>query len=102
MSNSNSIIDWCNTNWNDNSITAPPMDDKTALNFLFDYLVPNDYYISYACSNEQANTELVCYIIKEYSNKYKKEFKLKEKKKKLERKYKHKVNKIINHYRYKR
>ena len=102
MEETNSIIDWCETNWEKDSITAPPMDDKTALKFLFDYLVPNDYCIPYSCSSEQANTELVCYVIKEYSTKYKKEFKLNEKKKKLERKYNHKVNKIVNYYRYKR
>ena len=102
MDNSNSIVDWCEKNWDKDSIVAPPMDDKTALDFLFDYLVPNDYYITYSCSGAQANTELVCYIIEHYSTKYKKEVKLNEKKKKLEHKYNRKVNKVINYYRYKR
>lgn len=89
-----SIIDWCETNWGKDSITAPSMNNETALKFLFDYLVPNDYYIPYSCNNEQANTELVCYIIQNYSKKFKKEIKLNEKKRILKNKYNHELNKL--------
>jgi hypothetical protein len=51
------------------------MDDATALNFLIDYLVPEDYYISYSCGRSQANTEMVSYILQKYSKKYRKELK---------------------------
>ena len=87
-----SIIDWCNDNWNDNSITAPPMDDKTALDFLTDYLLPDGFYISYSCSPGQVNTEIVCYLIKEYSKRLKNEVKSNKKIEQLE----NKINKIKN------
>ena len=81
-----SIIDWCNDNWEDNDITAPVMDDKTALDFLANYLLPNGFYINYSCSRGQANTEIVCYLIEEYSKIFKNEYRCRKKIKKLENK----------------
>ena len=87
----NSIIDWCNDNWEDDSITAPVMDDKTALDFLADYLLPDEFYVSYSCSRGQANTEIVCYLIEEYAKRFKNEYRHRKKIKKLE----DKIDKII-------
>ena len=70
-----SFSDWLNENWDTNNIFPPGMDDATALNFLIDYLVPKDYYISYSCGKSQANTEMVSYILQKYSQKYANELK---------------------------
>lgn len=67
------------------------MDDKTALDFLTDYFLPDGFYISYSCSRGQANTEIVCYLIEEYSKRFKNEYKCRKKIKKLE----DKIDKII-------
>ena len=81
-----SIIDWCNENCKSNSITAPEMDDRTALEFLFEYLLYDGFYISYPCNNKQANTEIVCQLIKDYSRRYKNELKARNKIKKVRNK----------------
>lgn len=83
-----SIIDWCNDNWEEDNIFPPAMDDKTALDFLYDYLLPDGFYISYSCGRGQANTEIVCYLIKKYSKRYENEVKSRKKIKKLENKIK--------------
>lgn len=74
-----SIIDWCEENWKGDSITAPEMDDKTAIEFLAEYLLYDGFYIGYSCNHKQANTEIVCQLIKDYSRKYKNELKARNK-----------------------
>ena len=70
-----SFSDWLNENWDTNNIFPPGMDDATALNFLIDYLVPENCYIAYSCGKSQANTEMVNYILQKYSKKYANELK---------------------------
>ncbi len=62
------------------------MDDHIALKMLYDYLLPDGYCITYSCSGEQANTEIVNYLIHLYSKKADIELKRLSKKKKLEEK----------------
>lgn len=89
-----SIIDWCEEHWNKNSITAPEMDDKTAIEFLAEYLLYDGFYIGYSCNHKQANTEIVCQLIKDYSQKYKNELKARNKIKETKNKIKGLENKI--------
>lgn len=73
--NIESFHKWLEENWDEHNIFPPGMDDATALDFLIDYLVPEDYYISYSCGKSQANTEMVSYILQKYSQKYANELK---------------------------
>jgi len=70
-----SFTDWLNKNQDSNNIFPPGMDSDTAIQFLADYLLPKDWYISYSCGKSQANTEIVSAILKKYSKKYRKELK---------------------------
>lgn len=76
--------DWLESNWERNNLMPPSLDDQKALEFLFEYLVEDDFYLSVSIGREQANTELVGYILEKYSKKYKKELKQTRKRRKKE------------------
>ena len=73
--NTESFHKWLKEHRDKNNIYPPGMDDSTALNFLIDYLVPENYCIAYSCGKSQANTEMVSYILQKYSKKYANELK---------------------------
>ena len=75
--NTESFQEWLEKNWDEHNIFPPGMDDSTALNFLIDYLVPENCCIAYSCGKSQANTEMVNYILQNYSKKYANELKAK-------------------------
>ena len=72
------IIEWLrdkNSTENKDNILAPCMDAQTAVNFLIDYLIGDDWYVAYPACTEQVNTEAVMLILQKFSRKYKKELK---------------------------
>lgn len=72
------IIEWLrdkNSTENKDNILAPCMDAQTAVNFLIDYLIGDDWYVAYPACTEQVNTEAVMFILQKFSRKYKKELK---------------------------
>ena len=72
------IIEWLrdkNSTENKGNILAPCMDAQTAVNFLIDYLIGDDWYVAYPACTEQVNTEAVMFILQKFSRKYKKELK---------------------------
>ena len=72
------IIEWLrdkNSTENKDNILAPCMDAQTAVNFLIDYLIGDDWYVAYSACTEQVNTEAVMFILQKFSRKYKEELK---------------------------
>lgn len=72
------IIEWLrdkNSTENKDNILAPCMDAQTAVNFLIDYLIGDDWYVAYPACVEQVNTKAVMFILQKFSRKYKKELK---------------------------
>jgi hypothetical protein len=69
------FTDWLEMNQDPNNIFPPPLDFKKAICFLKDYLLGEDWYVSYPGSAEQISTEIVYSILKNYSKKFKKELK---------------------------
>lgn len=72
------IIEWLrdkNSTENKDNILAPCMDAQTAVNFLIDYLIGDDWHVAYPACTEQVNTEAVMFILQKFSRKYKKELK---------------------------
>lgn len=65
--------DWLDEHWDKNNIFPPSLDAQTAINFLTDYLLGEDYYIVNPLSTSQANCEIVNDILYKYSKKYRKE-----------------------------
>ena len=59
----------------DYGICPPPMSDKTALEFLKNYLLDEDWYAVLPMPHEQVNTALVHDILYKYSKRYRKEYK---------------------------
>lgn len=73
------IIEWLKEHGEKDNILAPSMDAQTAVNFLCDYLLGDDFCIMYPASNGQANTEIVCEILQKYSKRLRKEIRAKKK-----------------------
>ena len=65
--------EWLNKNWDKNNMFPPSLDPQTALDFLQEYLLGEDYYIVNPMPNIQANCEVVHYILYKYSKQYRKE-----------------------------
>ena len=65
--------EWLNKNWDKNNMFPPSLDPQTALDFLQEYLLGEDYYIVNPMPNIQANCEVVHDILYKYSKKYRKE-----------------------------
>lgn len=81
-----SIAEWNRQHWEKNNIFAPEMDDHIALEILYNYLLPDGYYIAYPANHKQANTEIVYEILDLYSKRFEMEHSAYLKKKKLEEK----------------
>lgn len=65
--------EWLNKNWDKNNMFPPSLDPQTALDFLQEYLLGEDYYIINPMPNIQANCEVVHDILYKYSKQYRKE-----------------------------
>lgn len=59
----------------------PPMNSDRALQFLTDYLLPENYYVAIPENKEQVNTAIVIEILYKYSKKFRKEVHKRNKKK---------------------
>ena len=56
------------------NMLPPKLDDRTALLFLQNYLLGENWYVASPLSHEQVNCKLVHDILYKYSKKYKKEY----------------------------
>ena len=65
--------EWLDENWDKNNMFPPSLDPQTALDFLQEYLLGEDYYIVNPMPNIQANCEVVHDILYKYSKQYRKE-----------------------------
>ena len=65
--------EWLNKNWDKNNMFPPCLEPQTALDFLQEYLLGEDYYIVNPMPNIQANCEVVHDILYKYSKQYRKE-----------------------------
>lgn len=65
--------EWLNKNWDKNNMFPPSLDPQTALDFLQEYLLGENYYIVNPMPNIQANCEVVHDILYKYSKQYRKE-----------------------------
>ena len=61
------------------NILPPGLDFEKAIYFLKDYLLGEDWYVSYSGSAKQITTDIVYDILKKYSKKFRKELKTYEK-----------------------
>lgn len=57
------------------NLILPKLDDRTALLFLQNYLLGEDWYVVSPLTHEHVNVELVHDILYKYSKKYRKEYK---------------------------
>lgn len=60
---------------NEEEIFPPSLDPQEALQYLKDYLLGEDWYITLPVNNYQANSCIVDAILLKYSKKYKKDIK---------------------------
>lgn len=65
--------EWLNKNWDKNNMFPPSLDPQTALDFLQEYLLGEDYYTVNPMPNIQANCEVVHDILYKYCKQYRKE-----------------------------
>lgn len=65
--------EWLDKNWEKDNMFPPCLDPQTAVNFLCEYLMGEDYYIVNPLCTAQANCEIVDDILFKYSKKYRKE-----------------------------
>ena len=76
-----SFLEWLkleNSKDPDNML-PPGLDFEKAIYFLKDYLLGEDWYVSYSGSAKQITTDIVYEILKKYSKKFRKELKTYEK-----------------------
>ena len=67
------FFEWLEEHNDKLNIFPPSMDAQTAVNFLCEYLLGEDFYIPYPASRGQANTEIVWEILERYSKRFRKE-----------------------------
>ena len=73
-----SFLEWLkleNSKDPDNML-PPGLDFEKAIYFLKDYLLGEDWYVSYSGSAKQITTDIVYEILKKYSKKFRKELKI--------------------------
>lgn len=76
-----SFTEWLkleNTKDPDNTL-PPELDFEKAIYFLKNYLLGEDWYVSYPGSAKQINTDVVYNILRKYSKRFRKELKVYEK-----------------------
>ena len=64
---------WLDENLEKDNILPPVLDAQTALDFLQQYLLGEDWYSVNPLPTNQVNAEIVISILEKYSKKYKKE-----------------------------
>lgn len=69
----NSYVDWLLENNNPDDLCDPVLEPQTAVNFLCDYLLGEDWYVTMPESTKQVNSAIVDNILYKYSKKYRKE-----------------------------
>ena len=76
-----SFTEWLKSeNAKDPDNTLPPeLDFEKAIYFLKNYLLGEDWYVTYSGSAKQINTDIVYDILRKYSKKFRKELKAYEK-----------------------
>lgn len=70
---------WLDENLEKDNMLPPLLEPQTALNFLQEYLLGEDWYIVNPLTTSQANCEVVHDILYKYSKKYRKEIKKRKK-----------------------
>ena len=73
-----SFLSWIKANQSSCTLLLPPLSGDQAVKFLKDYLLGDDWFVSYSGSSEQVNTDIVYAILERYSKKFKKELKIKQ------------------------
>lgn len=73
----NSFLEWLRDaqKKDPENMLPPPIEPEKAICFLKDYLLGEDWYVSYSASGKQITTEIVYCILEKYSKKFKKELK---------------------------
>lgn len=66
---------WLDENWDDDNIFPPPLDAQEAIGYLQKYLLGEDWYCVDPLHITQINTKIVHLILKQYSKKYRREYK---------------------------
>ena len=61
------FLKWLENNWQKDNMFPPCLDAQTALNFLTDYLLGEDWYVVDPSCQQQINTEIVSNILSKYS-----------------------------------
>lgn len=70
-----SYVDWFTENKAPDNLCDPPLDPQSALQFLCDYLLGEDWYVVMPESQKQVNSAIVDEILFKYSKQYRKEVK---------------------------
>lgn len=65
---------WLRYGAEDCGITQPPLQAQKAVNFLKDYLLGENWYVTDPVKAEQCNTQIVHEILMKYSREYRKEY----------------------------
>ncbi len=68
-------LEWLEKHIEEDNLCAPEMDGQTALNMLREYLLP-DYYCAVPQNTKQVNTDIVFTMLKKYSKRFRKEYKM--------------------------
>ena len=79
------ITDWIENDAKDCGLCDPPMDANLAIQFLKDYLLGENWYVTMPENGDQCNTAIVIEILQKYSPQFRKEVKLYKKRKRCER-----------------
>ena len=69
----NSYLDWLKANDDPINLCDPPLDAQTAINFLCDYLLGENWYVVMPESTKQVNSVIVYDILQKYSKDFRKE-----------------------------
>lgn len=69
------LTEWLENDAIDCGILEPPMEAQDALNFLKDYLLGEDWYVTNPVNQLQVNTDIVFEILIEHSKEFRKEWK---------------------------
>ena len=75
------LTDWIDHDAKDCGLCDPPMKADLAIQFLKDYLLGENWYVTMPQNGEQCNTAIVIEILYKYSPKFRKELKQHKKKK---------------------
>lgn len=73
----NSFMEWLKTESqkDPDNMLPPSLDYESAVVFLKNYLLGEDWYVTYSGSAEQITTDIVYCILEKYSKKFRKELK---------------------------